>query len=193
MPDTGNWKKLALQILPHYRGTVQNLLAQDIRGNNVEKASRAQFWMNDLKLNVVVADSGRFSSRPAPPPPSASPPPASTLISGRPHIVEQPSGVVASSTLPSASSYVPEPFSPAPYSLPYGGPRVGTLKCAAPVPPGGEYVFHGMPAGNIQIDVDGKPFEARLAPGAGTSQDLILTNKGSGVQKKCTVRWSLMP
>jgi len=32
MPDTGNWKNLALEILPHYRVTVQNLLAQDIRG-----------------------------------------------------------------------------------------------------------------------------------------------------------------
>ncbi len=34
MPDAGNWRKLALQILPHYRATVQLLLAQDMRGRN---------------------------------------------------------------------------------------------------------------------------------------------------------------
>ncbi len=47
--------------------------------------------------------------------------------------------------------------------------------------------------GNLQIDVDGKPWEARLALGAGQTQDLILTNKGSRAQKGCTVRWNLIP
>jgi hypothetical protein len=205
MPDTGNWKKLALQILPHYRLTVQNLLAQDIRGNNQEKATRAQYWMSDLKLYppVVAGD------QPKPPRGKPSPPPqtTSTMISGRPHIVEQPSGSSPSSTQqltsssPQASSlqtgssaYVPQPFTPAPYNLPYSGPKSGTLKCnGGPIPPNAEYVFHDMPPGNIQVDVDGKPFDARLAPGPGQTQDLILTNKGSSAQKKCIVRWSLMP
>jgi hypothetical protein len=50
-----------------------------------------------------------------------------------------------------------------------------------------------MPLGNLQIDVGGKPFEARLAPAARQTQDLILTNKAPGPQKRCTVRWKLIP
>ena len=30
----------------------QNLLVQDLRGNNQEKSYRAQFWLAELKLNV---------------------------------------------------------------------------------------------------------------------------------------------
>jgi hypothetical protein len=48
MPDTGTWRKTALQILPHYRPAAQNLLLQDLRGGNQEKFYRAQFWLTDL-------------------------------------------------------------------------------------------------------------------------------------------------
>ena len=98
---------------------------------------------------------------------------ANDTFSQRPHIVDQPA----------ASS-----------ALPYSGPRSGTLKCSGdPVPPNGQYVFTGMPMGNLQLDLDGKPWEARLALGRGQTQDLILTNKSSSPQKRCTVRWSLIP
>jgi hypothetical protein len=50
-----------------------------------------------------------------------------------------------------------------------------------------------MPMGNIQLDLDGKPWDARLVLGKEQTQDLILTNKGSSPQKKCTVRWSIIP
>ncbi len=50
-----------------------------------------------------------------------------------------------------------------------------------------------MPPGNLQIDVDGKPWTARLTPGPGQTQDLIITNKASSAQKKCTVRWNIAP
>ena len=90
----------------------------------------------------------------------------------RPHIVEQPSA--------------PSP--------PYTGPVSGTMKCSGgPVPPNAEYVFRGMPLGNLRIDLDGKPWDARLVPGQGQTQDLILTNRSPSPQKKCTVRWNIVP
>lgn len=187
MPDTGNWRKAALQILPHYRLAAQNLLVQDLRGSNQDKMYRAQFWLSDLKINLPgTTDQPRPRGRSLPPPaPVASRAstgnPATSDLSQRPHIVEQPA----------------YPYSPAP-ALPsvsaYTGPRSGTLKCSgAPVPPEAEYVFPGMPLGNLQLDLDGKPWAARLVPGKGQTQDLILTNKGSSPQKRCTVRWNLVP
>lgn len=185
MPDTGNWKKIALLVLPHYRSTAQNLLLQDLHGNNGEKSYRAQLWLAELRLNVpdvtteedaphrkliprttAVAGSG----------PTGNPVPADTF-SGRPHIVEQPS--------------VPLTSSDAPYRA---APGSGTLKCTGdPVPPNAEYVFPGMPLGNLQIDLDGKPWDARLVPGKGQTQDLILINKSASPQKRCTVRWRVIP
>jgi hypothetical protein len=184
MPDTGTWRKTALQILPHYRLTARDLLVQDLHGSNQEKLYRAQFWLTDLKLNVpgVTSDPPQ-PRRPAPPP---APPPSqvvsranpttSDTFSQRPHIVEQPS---------------PQPSAAL---KPYSGPRSGTLKCSGdPVPPNGEYVFPGMPMGNIQLDLDGKPWDARLVIGNGQTQDLILTNKAPRPQKGCTVRWTIIP
>src|SRR6202042_3295898 len=52
MPDTGDWKKIALRVLPHYRSTAQNLLLEDIRendhANDKEKSYRAQRWLAEL-------------------------------------------------------------------------------------------------------------------------------------------------
>ncbi len=184
MPDTGDWKKIALQVLPHYRSAAQNLLVQDIRGNNQEKSYLAQRWMTQLRLNVAGVTSEEDdqrrkliprSSAVAGSGPVGSQIPASTF-SGRPHIVEQPSASFRSG------------------DAPYSGPVSGTLKCSGdPVPPNAEYVFPGMPPGNLQIDLDGKPWDARLAPGQGQTQDLILINRSSSPQKKCTVRWRIIP
>src|SRR5580704_15262640 len=166
MPDTGDWKKIALQVLPHYRSAAQNLLVQDLRGNNKEKSYRAQFWMAELRLNVPgvtsedddqhrklmprtasIAGSGPIGNQM----------PTGTFW-GRPHIVEQPSASTTSS------------------DAPYSAPSSGTLKCIGdPVPPNAEYVFPGMPLGNIQLDLDGKPWDARLVLSTGQTQDLILT------------------
>ena len=172
MPDTADWKKTALQILPHYRPIAQDLLLHDLRGNNQEKIYRAQFWMSDLKMNVpgVTSDPPNRRKLTAPPPPAPTvTQPSSGLMAQRPHIVEQP-------------------------NAPYAGPTSGTLKCSGdPVPPNAEYVFPGMPLGNLQLDLDGKPWQARLVPGQGRTQDLILTNRSPNPQKKCTVRWSIVP
>ena len=91
-------------------------------------------------------------------------------FSQRPHIVEQPSASLQSSDCAVRYHFrIP---------LPYSGPSSGTLKCSGdPVPPNAEYVFPGMPLGNIQVDLDGKPWDARLVPGKGQTQDLILKTK----------------
>jgi hypothetical protein len=194
MPDTGTWKKTALQILPHYRLTAQNLLLQDLHGNNQEKMYRAQFWLADLKLTVPGATSDPQPARRQMQPPS----PSSATVAGRPTIQNQTTSNQNTPNQPTSGAFSQRPHivdQPAASSaLPYSGPRSGTLKCSGgPVPPNGEYVFPGMPLGNIQLDLDGKPWDARLVLGKEQTQDLILTNRGSSPQKKCTVRWSIIP
>jgi hypothetical protein len=196
MPDTGNWKKKALQILPYYRLSARDLLVQDLHGNNQEKVYRAQFWLTDLKISVPgVTSEPQQARRPAPPPAAAT---AGRVVtqnqvamnqttpdqfSQRPHIVEQPAPQQSGSLISSGPS-----------ALPYTGPRSGTLKCAGgAVPPNAEYVFPGMPMGNIQLDLEGKPWDARLVLGRGQTQDLILTNRAPRPQKGCTVHWSIIP
>ena len=72
--------------------------------------------------------------------------------------------------------------------------RSGTLQCTGgPIPQNAEYVFRDLPMGNMQITMDTKVWEARLAPGEGQTQRLIIRNKSSGPQKRCTVHWSLNP
>jgi hypothetical protein len=189
MPDTGNWRKIALQTFPHFRPTVQNLLVQDLHGSDQEKVYRAQSWLTDLQWNVPGITSEQQRPRRALPPPApvAAPVPGGNQITSnaspqRPHIVDQPApsfNYTGNITGNSAGGT---------YSA------SGTLKCSgAPIPPDGEYIFPGMPPGNIQVDVGGKPWDVRLVPGKGQSQDLILRNKGTGPQKGCTVRWHSIP
>jgi len=191
MPDTGNWRKIALQTFPHLRPTVQNLLLQDLHGNDQEKVYRAQTWLSDLKWNLPGITSEQQRPRRALPPPTsvAGPIPGGNQItsngsSQRPHIVDQPAAsfnYTGTITGNSAGGT-------------YNGPASGTLKCSGgPILPDGEYIFPGMPPGNIQVDVGGKPWDARLAPGTGQTQTLILRNKGAGPQKGCTVRWHSIP
>jgi hypothetical protein len=196
MPDTGNWRKIALQTFPHLRPTVQNLLVQDLHGSDQEKVYRAQSWLTDLRWNVPgITSEQQRPRRASPPPPAAvtAPIPGGNQItsngsSQRPHIVDQPAtsfnytgSITGTITGNGAGST-------------YSGPASGTLKCSGgPILPDGEYVFPGMPPGNIQVDVGGKPWDARLVPGTGQTQTLILRNKGAGPQKGCTVRWHTIP
>jgi len=182
MPDSGNWKRIALQILPHYRPAAQALLVQDLHGANQDKTYRAQFWLSDLKWSVPGTTSEPPTSRRVLTMRSpANNQTTSAELAQRPHIVGQVGQVGQAAD------------SPAPYPMPYIGPTSGTLKCSgAPVPPDAEYVFPGMPPGNIQLDLEGKPWAARLVP-RGETQDLILKNKGASSQKRCTVHWSIVP
>ena len=182
MPETGNWRKMALQVLPHYRVAVQKLLVQDLRGEDKEKSYRAQVWMGQLRLNSPEVASAENEGRPRLIPRaslgagSGGNSSADSGSGGRPHIVGQAPGPVATN------------------DAPYSGPRSGTLKCVGdPVLPNAEYVFAGLPLGNLQIDLDGKPWGARLAPGNGQTQELILVNRGTGAQKGCSVRWKVIP
>ena len=183
MPDTGNWKKIALQVLPHYRLAAQNLLVGDLRGDDTEKSYRAQRWIADLRLNVpgVTSEDNeprrKLMPRTSAVAGSGNQIPAGTFL-GRPHIVDQPTA-----SLP-------------PSHAPYSGPSSGTLKCDGdPVPPNAEYVFPGMPLGNLQIDLDGKPRDGMtLRRRRADEQDLISSRtKSSSPQKRCIVRWKIIP
>lgn len=184
MPDTGEWKKVALRVLPHYRPAVQSLLLQDLRGSDEEKSYRARRWMAELRLDAPRLTSEDGDQHPKLTPrgsavaglgPAGNQSPNDTF-SGRPHIVGQPSAAAT------------------PSDAPYSAARSGTLKCVGdPVPPNAEYVFAGMPLGNLQIDLDGKPWAARLLPGNGQTQDLILINRSSSAQKGCVVHWRVIP
>jgi hypothetical protein len=75
--------------------------------------------------------------------------------------------------------------------LPFSGAKSGTLECTGgPIPQNGEFVFN-LPLVNLLLDYDTKNWDARLAPGDGQTQRLILTNKSSSPQKRCKVRWSI--
>lgn len=76
MPDLGTWKRSALQILPHYHAVVDNLLAQDIRGNDKEKSYAAQRWLAELKFSDPGGLNARNGSEPVTPPRLVPPPPA---------------------------------------------------------------------------------------------------------------------
>lgn len=180
MPDLRDWKTIALRALPHYRQAAEGLLAEDMRGSDQEKSYRAQRWISELGWNVPGVTSEddsprrRLTSRASAAADPGNQTPESTFR-GRPHIVGQPSAALGTG------------------DGPYSGPSSGTLKCTGdPVPPNAEYVFPGMPPGNLQIDLDGKPWDARLVPD-GRTQDLILTNRSSRAQKGCTVRWRVIP
>ena len=68
----------------------------------------------------------------------------------------------------------------------------GDLTCSGePVAQNAEFVFRNLPAGKLQLTYNSRIWEARLTPGDGQTQQLILRNKGAGPQKKCVVHWIL--
>jgi hypothetical protein len=54
-------------------------------------------------------------------------------------------------------------------------------------------VFRNVPLVKMQLDYDTKTWDARLAPGDGQTQKLIVRNKSSGPQKHCVVHWTATP
>lgn len=74
----------------------------------------------------------------------------------------------------------------------YNGPRSGVLTCkGAPIVQNGEAVFTGLPPVPLRLTVDENIWDARLVPGDGNTQRLILRNKRPGRQSTCTVRWQV--
>ncbi len=185
MPDVGAWRQDALQILPHYRRVAEGLLAEDLHGSDREKSFQAQRWLAELKPADLKTD----------PPTSASQRPSPRT---RPTL---PRAAVDDSTPLGDSARTPEPAPPplpraavSAAPLAYNGARSGTLQCTGnPIPQNAEYVFRNLPPVKMQLDYDTKIWDARLAPGEGETQRVILRNKSSGPQKHCVVHWSVIP
>src|ERR1700733_2127529 len=213
MPDIGMWRQSALQILPHYRRTAESLLAQDLHGGDQEKSYQAQRWLSDLKSDVPAIANEQPSPRRRPmtttlsppsqspayqPPPSQSPMPERAASSPQTAPVpaaraevERPTVSAATTSAPPAT---PLPPAPVPAAPPYAGAKSGTLESSGgPIAQNAEYVFRNLPAVKMQLDYDTKTWDARLVPGEGQTQRLILRNKSSGPQKRCVVRWSVIP
>lgn len=184
MPDVGTWRKNALEILPHYRRVAESLLAQDLHGSDQEKSFQAQRWLADLRMDA----SGNPNQQPYPrrrPSPS------------RPAVAVNDSTPTGDQIAPVASAPPRSALPPAAALssvLPYSGPKSGTLESnGGPIPQNAEYVFRNVPPVKMQLDYDTKIWDARLAPGDGVTQRLIVKNKSSGPQKRCVVRWSVIP
>jgi hypothetical protein len=168
MPDIGNWRKSALAILPRYLAVTDQLLKQDLGGTDQEKTYRALRWRADLGLDAPAVSSGRLKTRRSPASGQAVP----EGYSSRPHIVGLAPDAVTG----------------------YTGPMSGTFaSTGGPIPQNGEYVFTNLPPGKLLLDFDTKHWEARLAQGDGQTQVLVLRNIGKGPQKRCEVRWTLVP
>jgi hypothetical protein len=172
MPDLGDWRKNALQILPHYRAAADLLLKQDLENPDQEKVYRARRWRSDLKLDPPppALTSRRLSA------PRLS---DSSAPRERPHIVSSSglSGSVGPQALAAANGYQ--------------GPMSGVYEWTGdPVPPNGECSFPNIPPVKLELDFDTKKWDAQLVGEAG-AQVLVLRNKDKKTQKKCVVRWTV--
>jgi hypothetical protein len=93
----------------------------------------------------------------------------------------------------------PEPPTPVrvPLARPrpaYDGPKSGILECnGGPVPEGSEYVFRNLPPVNLELDYDTKIWDAHISPGEHQTQRVVLINRSNSPQKKCVVRWRVIP
>ena len=196
MPDIGTWRKSALQILPHYRRAAESILAQDLRGSDQEKSYQARRWLADLKTDAPAIANQQPSPRTRPTLPRTAVDDSTPLGDQTAAVAAQRSSAPANSapahpTLTAA----PVPSAPPPSAPPpYNGAKSGTLECSGgPVPQNAEYVFRNLPPVKMQLDYDTKTWDARLAPGEGQTQRVILRNKSSGPQKRCVVHWSVVP
>lgn len=220
MPEIGTWRRTALQVLPHYRRAAESLLTQDLHGSDRERSFQAQRWLADLKSDVpeTTNDQPKFRRRPGTAISPSSPSGvnnrapvsdrASSENSTAPAIWPPPEADRATAvatgnsrpavTLPAQAPVTAAPLvpsvQPAAPAQSYQGARSGTLESTGgPIPQNAEYVFRNLPAVKIQLDYDTKIWDARLVPGEGQTQRLILKNKGSGPQKRCVVHWSVIP
>ena len=215
MPDVGTWKKSAIEILPHYRRVAESLLVQDLRGSDQEKSYAAERWLAELRsdghtvanervANERVANEPqslrRSSTRSRPAVNDSTPTGGQTAAIAQPRASEAPMpspAAVNSTPVRSSLQAAPRPpsgptagSSPPPYS----GPKSGTLECGGgAIPQNAEYVFRNVPPVKMQLDYDTKTWDARLAPGDGQTQKLIVRNKSSGPQKHCVVHWTVIP
>jgi hypothetical protein len=165
MPDIRSWKKNALQILPHYPEVVETLLAADVNEGDRDKRTRALYWTSDLK-SAAAGPAKEQSQR-------RGMQPSLSSTAGR------------TSAAPSTAQAA---------SAADDGAKSGTLECSGgPIPQNAEYVFPNVPTANRRFEFDRKIWDVRLAPGEGNTQNMILKNKSSSPQKRCVVRWTVIP
>ncbi len=198
MPDVGTWRKDAQQILPHYRRVAESLLAQDVRGSDREKSYQAQRWLADLKADAPAVPNDQPTQRRrmthSPSSADGTPPGSQTPPAQVPPPAPPIPAIVAQRTAPTPLPAVPAIPVPPARPQAYSGPQSGTFQCmGSSIPQNAEYVFRSVPLVKMQLDYDTKTWDARLAPGDGQTQRLILRNKSSGPQKKCVVHWSVIP
>ncbi len=193
MPDLGTWKENALQILPRYPEVAKKLLTQDLQASDEDTRFRSEMWMLELKMNSPTVITRQGSLHRDPPPYSSSDAvletPRRIHVDGPPVPVETEPRP-ARSVLPTVS--IPQGKLPQ-GKLAYDGPKSGTYESmGSPIPQGAEYVFRNLPLVDMRLDYDSKIWEARLVPGEGNTQRLIVKNKSNGPQKRCAVRWSVV-
>jgi hypothetical protein len=135
---------------------------------------------------------------PAPPPAlTRAPAPVAQPPAGSPAPASPAPPAPASVAPPAPTPLPPPPVAPPTAAMPaplYSGPKSGTLTCTgAPVPQNAEYVFRDLPLVTMRLEYDTKIWDARLSPGIGQTQKLILRNKSPSPQKRCEVRWTSIP
>jgi hypothetical protein len=202
MPDIGTWRHSALQILPRYRRAAESLLLQDLHGADQEKSYRAERWQVDLKMdapgNGNLQPSPRRRSTPSlSSAPGGSPDNQTESVILIPRVTnDRPPTPAATNSAPALPPPARAPLPSAPLSPPptYSGAMSGTLESGGgPIPQNAEYVFRDVPLVKMRLDYDTKNWDARLVPGEGQTQRLIVRNKSSGPQKRCVVHWSVIP
>ena len=198
MPEIGNWRSNALQILPHYRDSAEKLLREQVRAGDPERSYAAQVWLTDLKIDAPVSKTQPARRR------TLSPVAPSPAAPQRPHVDYTAPRLELDSDVPSARTPlqppVQAPVQPpvqAPAGTeppPYNGPQSGTFESrGAAIPQNAEYIFRDVPPVKIRLDYDTKIWEATLAPGDGQTQRLRVRNKSASPQKKCIVHWQVIP
>ena len=201
MPDLGTWRRDTVRILPYYRPVAEALLTRNLNGSDQEKSYRAEMLLRELGWNAHDTgtdspNSRRTLSRAQPPPldrrravsaPDAAAPGPSTTGASAPAAAAPVSSAPTVRPAPSAPTPVPLPAAPAATAA-----TSGVLSCnGVAIPQNAEYIFRSLPPGKLQLNYDTKTWEARLMPGEGQTQKLILKNKGPGPQKRCVVHWSI--
>jgi hypothetical protein len=195
MPDLGSWKKIALQVLPNYRSTAEALLAQDLRGADTEKSYRAEVWRLDLHWSTPAAAAParrRGQPKPVTPQPENRHDSKDELPPGRPHLgFDRPGGDGDAPGSDGPASV--QTTTRKPPTL-YTGAMSGTLESkGSPIPSDGEYVFRNLPHARILLDYDTSVWEATFEPSEGLPAKLVVRNKSANQQKRCVMRWTVIP
>ena len=73
-------------------------------------------------------------------------------------------------------------------------PTSGTLECSGDsIEPNAEYVFRNVTTAGRKFEFDRKIWDVRFVSRPGGGQDMVLTNKSSKAQRRCTVKWTVVP